>query len=102
MRYPTLLLSFVILLGPAAGAQQQAAAPPQQVVRDPQAVATVQQAVASLGGTSAFAAIQNASANGSLQGSGANATDTTNFVWEIAGNQFRYETQGSNGHVFLS
>jgi len=72
----------------------------QQVIRDPAALAWLQQAVSAMGGAG-IAQVQNAVTQGSLQSTLANASGS--FRWENAGSEFRYENPSpGGGSLFIS
>jgi len=98
-----LALLYLLFLLPCIG--QQSGTPLQQVPRrDPQAWATVQNALAAMGGLSNISTIQNVVVQGT---SHVTPTDDSgeycNFTWISAGRDFRYENNAtSGGHILVS
>ena len=98
-----------ILVSQAAFGQSPTSTPsPPAIVRDAQAIATVQSAIAAMGGTAAVAAIQDATFQGTIQEqtpapSAGQTSDSLTFTWMTAGAQFREETTGATSHrIYVS
>jgi hypothetical protein len=76
---------------------------PPTPVRDAQAIAVLQSAIAAMGGASAVAAITDATVIGTQQDISNPSGPPATFTWQSSGSEFRYTTQNSNGvYVVLS
>lgn len=93
LRASTLIVLFGFALQSAlaqAPSPSPTASPtPPAPVRDAQAIATVQAAIAAMGGTVAVAAIQDTSVQGTIQDQGSSGSPTQSFTWMSSGGQFR-------------
>ena len=93
------LLSLFLLLSTAVFFVSAQTSP---AVRDPLAVAAVQNAIAALGSTANISQIADCTAQGNI-GNPANPDSPGTFVWQIAGNEFNYTTHISGmDRTFLS
>ncbi len=92
-------IACIVALAASTFAQTPGPAP----VRDPQAVAVVQQAITALGGAQAISATGICSATGSSNQSPKGWMQTGTFIWKNSGHEFRYEmtTQGGTS-VYVS
>src|SRR5919108_1487682 len=95
----TYVLAFLSLPLPFPVFAQKTAA---TVQRDALAVATLNEAIAVLGGSPSLAAIHDCVISGSIQRSTGGAPTVQTFTWTIAGDEFRLETGGIAPGVFLS
>jgi hypothetical protein len=94
------LLAFITQAGFAQSQPTSSLPPP---VRDPQAIAVLQSAITALGGTSAVAAITDATVVGTEQDVSNPGGPAATFTWQSAGSEFRFTTQNSNGpYIALS
>lgn len=107
LRASFFLISIIGLMSQPALAQAQDPSPnqssPPSPVRDAQAIATVQSAIAAMGGATAIGAIQSSIAQGTSVATSDTGSGTTNFTWSHSGQEFRYENDAaSGGHIFVS
>lgn len=94
------LLSWIFLLAFATRAQQTPSPAP---VRDSQAIAVVQQSLATMGGAATLGQVQNSVVTGTSANQAAQQAATQSFTWTYAGNQFRLESSATSGsHVLVS
>jgi hypothetical protein len=96
--FTLVVLSYMFALTGAANSafgQQPSSSP--QPVRDAQAIAVVQSAIAALGGAGAVAAISDARITGTEQDSSNPDATPATFTWQTAGVEFSSTVQNSNG-----
>lgn len=87
---------------PTAGSAPAAPAPP-AIVRETQALATAQSAIAAMGGAGAVAAIQDATVQGTIQDQPADGSPAQNFIWMSSGSQFRTQITNATGtRIYVS
>jgi len=100
----TLVVALVfVFVSPVGFAQSQTSATPQQGVRDAQAVAVVQTALAAMGGTAILGQVQNSVVQGTSVDQTATGSETLKFVWTYSGSEFRNENDGATGsHILVS
>jgi hypothetical protein len=80
-----------------------AAPAPPAVARDAQALATVQSAIAAMGGAGAVAAIQDATVQGTILDQPSDGSSARSFTWMSAGSQFRTQiTTGTGTRIYVS
>lgn len=103
-----LLKRLAILLGIFAVAfstcAQQTSIPPSPTapVRDPQAIAVVQSAIAAMGGIGVASGIQDLTVQGTLQDVTGTSGQTIGFTWRNSGSEFRQELQQAGTTVRIS
>jgi len=105
----SVLLALLALISPSAFGQSPtpvsapSAPTPPAPIRDAQALAVVQSAVAAMGGTGAVAAIQDATVQGTIQDQPSDESSTQNFIWMSSGSQFRTQiTAGNDTRIYVS
>jgi len=97
MRYTTLSALIILCM---VSTSLQAASVPQ---RDPQALATISQAIQALGGMAPVTSIKDSIVIGASAPAPGSSTKPTTFVWKDAGGEFREEVEeGANTRVFVS
>jgi hypothetical protein len=95
-----LLVGFVAQAGFAQSQTTSSLPPP---VRDAQAIVVLQAAITAMGGTSAVAAISDATVIGTEQDIPNPSGPPATFTWQSSGSEFRSLTQNSNGpYIALS
>jgi hypothetical protein len=104
-----ILIALLTLISPSVFAQSPtpvsapAAPAPPAVARDAQALATVQSAIAAMGGAGAVAGIQDATVQGTIQDQPNDGSPTQNFSWMSSGTQFRSQITTSSGtRIYVS
>jgi hypothetical protein len=99
---PSALFLSVLLITSAAFGQSTSPSTGSSV-RDPQALATVQTALAAMGGTAAIGQVQKSVTTGTTIDQPATQNSATNFTWTYAGSNFRDENDApSRGHILVS
>lgn len=100
-------IAFFLFLSVAAIAASAASArnnnTKKNAVQDPLAVATIQAALAALGGTDNIALIQNSVVQGTSVDTPDDGSGPATFIWSYSGSDFRNENDAATGsHILLS
>jgi hypothetical protein len=69
--------------------------------RDPEAIAVIEKAVASMGGTAAAASVTDTIVTGTIAPASGSAVKGGGFTWKTSGSNFRYEVQSGTSSLVL-
>jgi hypothetical protein len=99
------LFSYLFAFALSTFAQQPSiASSPPQPVRDTQAVAVLQSAIAAMGGSAAVVAVLDVTVQGTLENATGARGQAVGFVWKAAGSEFRqeFQTDGTTTRIYVS